>query len=73
MEVLKILAIRSDEHISHEKSVIGTSANDSDLDLVFLVPSCEAVYDVDTVSSVQVIDGTFSVDSPDLFEEIMSA
>lgn len=66
VKVLKILAIRSDEHVAHEKSVVGTSTDNSNLDLVLLVPSCESVDDVDTVSCVQIIDGTFSVDSPDL-------
>ena len=64
--MLKIFSIGSDEHISHKQSVVGTSTNNSDLDLVLLVPSCEAVDNVDSISCVQVINGTFTVDSPDL-------
>lgn len=50
----------------HEKSVVGASADDSDFDLVSLVPSCEAVHDVNAVPSVQVVDCSLAVDSPDL-------
>lgn len=66
MEVFEVLSLRSNEHISHEESVVGTSADDSNLDPILFVPSCKAVYNVDTISGVQVINGTFSVDSPDL-------
>lgn len=70
MEVLKIFAIRADKHVAHEKSVVGTSTDDSDLDLVLLVPSCVTVDDVDAVSCVEVINGTLSVNSPDLQIEL---
>jgi len=66
--MLEIFAIRSDEHIPHEQSMVGTGADDSDFDLVLLVPSCKSVDDVNTVPGVQVIDGTFSVNSPDLLQ-----
>jgi hypothetical protein len=46
--------------------MIGTSTDNPDLDSVLLIPSCEAVYNVDTISSVEIVDGTFTVDSPDL-------
>lgn len=46
--------------------MVGTSADDSDLDLILLVPSCETLDDVDSVPCVQVIDSTFAVDLPGL-------
>ena len=66
MEVFEIFAFGSDEHVSHDESMVGTSTHDSDLDSVLLIPSCKAVDNVDAVSCVQVINGTFTVDSPDL-------
>jgi hypothetical protein len=52
--------------------MIGTSANDSDLDAVLLVPSCKPVDNVDTISGVEVIDSTFTIDSPDLSCELLA-
>lgn len=69
MEVLQLLAIGSDEHIAHEESMVGTSADDSDLDLVFFVPSRITINNVNTISRIQVIDGTLAVDTPDLEEK----
>ena len=64
--MLKVFALRSDEHVTHEESMVGTSTDNSDPNSVLLVPSCKAVHDVDTVSGVEVVNGTFTVDSPDL-------
>ena len=72
MEVLEIFTIRSDKHVTHEESMIGTGADDPDLDPVLLIPSCEAVYNVDTISSVEIVDGTFTVDSPDLMAKLLA-
>lgn len=66
--MLEIFSIRSNEHISHEQSMIGTRADNADLDSVFLIPSCKTIDDVDSISRVQVVDSTFSVDSPYLIE-----
>jgi hypothetical protein len=66
LEMLKILWIWADEHVAHEKGVVGAGANDADLDLVRLVPSCEAVDDVDAISCVEVINSSLAVDLPDL-------
>jgi hypothetical protein len=68
--MLKILWIWADEHVTHEKSVVGASADDADLDLVLLVPSCESVNDVDAIPGVQVVDGTLAVDSPNLLMHV---
>jgi len=50
--------------------MVGTSTDDSDVDPVTLVPSCIAIDDVDSVSSVQIIDSSFSVDLPDLLKHV---
>jgi hypothetical protein len=64
--VLKILWIGADEHVAHEKSVVGTGADDADLDLVLWIPSCETLNNVDAVAGIQVVNGTLAVDLPDL-------
>lgn len=66
VEVLKILAIWADQHITHEESVVGTRADNADLDLVLLVPSCKPVDNVDAVAGVKVIDSTLTINLPDL-------
>jgi len=68
--MLQFTSIRTNEHISHEESVVGTSAHDSDLNSIFFIPSCIAVNDVDAIPCVQVIDSTFSVDSPYLEDAV---
>lgn len=70
--MIEVLSLRSDEHVAHEQSMIGTSANDSDPDAVLLVPSCKPVDNVDTISGVEVIDSTFTIDSPDLNCELLA-
>ena len=47
--------------------MISTGANDSDADAVSIVPTCEAIDDVDAVSGVEVVNSSFSVDLPDLY------
>ena len=64
--MFKLCSRRPNEHIPHEERMIGTSANDSDIDAILLVPSGKSIYHVDAISSIQVIDGTFSIDFPDL-------
>lgn len=44
--------------------MVGTGADDSDVDPVSLVPSCISVDNVNSVSGVEVVDGSFSVDLP---------
>lgn len=46
--------------------MIGTGADNTDVDPVSFVPSCIPVDDIDSVSCIEVIDGSFSVDFPDL-------
>lgn len=66
MEVLELLSCRSDKHVSHEESMVGASADDSDLDAVLLIPAGETIDNIDAASGVEVVDSTFSVDLPDL-------
>lgn len=53
--------------------MVGTRADNSDSNSVFLVPAGIAIDDVNAVSGVQVINGTFAVDSPDLCADISDA
>jgi hypothetical protein len=46
--------------------VVGARADDAHADAVALVPSCEAVDDVDAIPGVEVVNGTLAVDAPDL-------
>lgn len=66
MEALELVAAGPNEHIAHEQGMIGTGADDANIDPVSLVPSGKPIDDVDTVSRVEIVDGAFSVDSPDL-------
>lgn len=68
VEVLKLLTRRADKHVAHEESVVGASADDTDANTVLLIPAGVTVDDVDTVTGVEVIDGTFAVDLPDLLK-----
>lgn len=64
--MLKLLWLGPYKHISHEESMVGTSANDADIDPVAFIPTSETIHDIDTTTSVQIIYGTFSVDPPNL-------
>ena len=67
-EVLKLLTRGPDEHVPHEEGVVGASADNAHSDPVLLVPSRKTVNDVDSVSGVEVVNGTLAVDFPDLPE-----
>lgn len=66
MEVLQLLAAGPDEHVAHEESMVGTSADNTDVDAVALVPAGETIDNVDTVAGVEVVNSTLAVDTPDL-------
>ena len=72
MEVLEIFSIRSNKHISHEESMIGTSADNPDPDSVLLVPSCKPINNVDPISGVQVVNCSLAVNSPDLLRKCLA-
>ena len=46
--------------------MVGTSADDADAYPVALIPAGETVDDVDALAGVEVVDGTLTVDAPDL-------
>jgi hypothetical protein len=46
--------------------VVGTSAHNADIESIALVPPGKAVNDIDAISGVEVVDGAFSIDAPDL-------
>lgn len=66
MEALELLTGRADQHVAHEERMVGTGADNADLDAVLLVPTGITVNDVDAVAGVEVVDGTLAVDLPDL-------
>ena len=66
MEGLELFPIRSYEHISHEQGMIGTGADDSNIDSVSLIPASEAIDDINSIPGVEIVDSAFSDNSPDL-------
>jgi hypothetical protein len=46
--------------------MVSTRADNTDVDAVALVPAGETIDNVDAVTSVEVVDGTLAVDTPDL-------
>lgn len=53
--------------VVHEEGVVGTGADDADLDAVLGVPAGKAIKDVDVVARVQVVDRTLAID----FERVL--
>jgi hypothetical protein len=68
VEVLKFLTLGADKHVAHEQGVVGTGANNPDLDTVALIPAGVTINNVNAVTGVEVVDSTFTVDPPDLKE-----
>ena len=66
VEVVQLLTGRTDKHVAHEESMVGTGANNPDLDTVALIPSGITIDDIDAVTGVEVVDSTLTVDPPDL-------
>ncbi len=46
----------------HEERVIGSRANDTDLDAIFRVPTREAVETIKALTAVEIVAGTLAVD-----------
>lgn len=46
--------------------MIGTGADDADIDPIPLIPSGKAIDDIDSGPGVEVVDSAFSVDFPNL-------
>ena len=66
VEVVELLTSRADKHVAHEQSMVGTGTDNTDADAVALVPAGETIDNVDTVASVEVVNSTLTVDTPDL-------
>jgi hypothetical protein len=46
--------------------MVGTRADNTNVDAVTLIPASETIDNVNTVASVEVVNGTLAVDTPDL-------
>jgi len=66
MEALELFSRRANQHVAHEEGVVGAGAHDAHADTVALIPAGESVNDIDAVPGVEVVDGTLTVDAPDL-------
>lgn len=66
MEMLELLPVGSDKHVAHEQSMVGTCADNTDVDAVAFIPASITVDHVDAISCVEIVDCSLSVDSPDL-------
>lgn len=51
--------------LSHEKRMVSTSTDYTHLDTIFRVPASISINDIDPLSSVEVIDSSFSINEPD--------
>ena len=72
VEMLEIFRVRADEHVAHEKGMIGSGADHPNLDPIFLVPSRKTIHYVDSISGVEIIDSTLAINSPDLNHHTVS-
>lgn len=71
VEVLELLTLGADQHVAHEESVVGTSADNANADAVALIPTGVTIDDIDAVAGVEVVDSTLTVDTPDLWGEML--
>ena len=46
--------------------MVRSGTNNAHTDAVPLIPASKAINDIDSIAGIQVVDGPFSVDSPDL-------
>jgi hypothetical protein len=53
--------------------MVGASTDDSNVDSVSLVPASISVDDINAISCVEIIDSSFTVDFPDLFEYMLDS
>ena len=49
--------------------MVGTSTNDSDIDSITFIPTSITINNVNSVSRIQIIDSSFTVDFPGLYHE----
>lgn len=67
VEVSKLLARGADQHVAHEKSMVGTGADNANADTVALIPAGVTIDNIDAVTGVEVVDSTLTVNAPDLW------
>ena len=70
MKALQVLSCGPDEHVVHKESMVGTSADNPHPNAISLVPSGEPVHDIDAIPGIEIVDGSFTIDSPHLFEPL---
>ena len=46
--------------------MIGSRADHADANPVALIPASESIDNIDAISGVQIVNGTFAIDTPDL-------
>lgn len=56
---------RTNKHVSHEETVVGSSTDDSNFDSVARIPTGITIEDVNSSAGVEVVDGSLTVDLPD--------
>lgn len=66
MEAFQLLSRRTDQHVTHEEGMVGSGAYNADAYSVALIPTSVTVDNIDAIPSVEVVNGTLAVDTPDL-------
>lgn len=56
----------TDEHVSHEQGMVGSGADNSNIDPIALVPAGITINHINAVSCIQIIDCALPVDFPHL-------
>ena len=55
----------TDEHVSHEETMVGSGTDDSDFDSVARIPPGISIKDVNSRAGIEVIDCSLTIDLPD--------
>ncbi len=64
--MLQLFALGPNEHVTHEEGMVGACADNSDIDPILLIPAGIAVDNIDSIAGVEVVDGSFAIDLPNL-------
>ncbi len=70
VESLELFPRWADKHVAHEEGMVGSSTDNADIDSVLFVPSCIPVHNIDSLSCIEVVHRTLSVDFPNLTERV---
>ena len=60
--ILKLLNCRSDQHVGHEQSMIGASADNSDSNSLLGAPSSVSIHNINDPTSIQIASGQVAED-----------